>query len=884
MISNLWGASVSERIRSDALKNALCASALSIPLLCASVSAVAVTSEVFLDGVAYQVSSTNGDAIWAIDPPTGNLVYDNAEGSNSSSAVLYSSESYRSENGFRVSVFFETSSIGSARGNELSFGLVRDDGNLSSPGMDNPFGNNSSVISIGANVTGNQRGLRLSDGRQSTLLDTAGTRSNFTTGVLNKLTLEVARGGHWTYRINDSYEESGVVLDGLDLDTSYKFAAFGRSGAASKSIMAIVVEDNYAPGERAANIRTTWGINVGNVVLDQIADFKTIDFASVGFNSGASTSADHFAPNRLLEILANGEPENLHVPTWGDLSKDEPQNDPQLARILGVKEANLQVQAYTNSENFVGTNGAEFVVLADRFKNYCDTDPVASTFLNKPYMTGTWDGRRNAYIDNGDFPNRKYMFCYAEYVLKDYGMRYGEYIDSWTFDCGRCIVEIGGDVSNSGQIEEQRIYQAFADAIHAGNPDIPLAFNNGRSNGAAAPYSDAVFFDDFMFGHAFGGNNSHAVKGGTFERNLNFIERMEETNGSVLAGGDYTWDDKIVGNFSSKIGEGAWSYSAVQAWEDDDFLDWNLRALTSGGSMSWSGAIPRNGTPVLFDYAFDLYKKLDDHLIANEARNQPNWARGITYLPAAYGGERYTRTLVEGEDFYHPRRRDIFISLGSDAPDWLSINESAAGSGSWVLNGTPPDASDIIQFELVATEPNGASASRTVNLVVESDNPPVVVMPGNVIPTVTPPINTASPVVVITKRNASGFAFDARNGGANGQNITLWTADSRNVNQQWLEISRGDDYYSYQKSGTNFCIDGNNGSGRNQNVYLWTCNDNNQNQQWKKIDAGDGYYRLEKRNAPGYVLNGGNDGADGQNINLWNTGSNQNLQWRITNQ
>ena len=117
------------------------------------------------------------------------------------------------------------------------------------------------------------------------------------------------------------------------------------------------------------------------MVLDQIADFKTIDFASVGFNSGASTSADHFAPNRLLEILADGEPENLHVPTWGDLSKDEPQNDPQLARILGVKEANLQVQAYTNSENFVGTNGAEFVVLADRFKNYCDTDPVASTFL-----------------------------------------------------------------------------------------------------------------------------------------------------------------------------------------------------------------------------------------------------------------------------------------------------------------------------------------------------------------------------------------------------------------------------------------------------------------------------------------------------------------------
>ena len=331
MICNLRRASVSERIRSDAFKYAVCVSALSIPLLLASVSAVAATSRVLLDNVTYQVSSTNGDAIWAIDPSTGNIVYDNAEGSNSSSAVLYSLDSYQSENGFRVSVYFETSSIGSDRGNELSFGLVRDDGNLSSPGMDNPFGNNSSVVSIGASVAGNQRGLRFSDGRQSTLLDTAGTRIDFTVGEVNKLTLEVARGGHWTYRINDSYEESGVVLDGLDLDTSYKFAAFGRSGAASKSIMAVVVEDNYAPGERADNIRTTWGINVGNAVLDQIADFKTIDFASVGFNSGASTSADHFAPNKLLEVLADGEPENLHVPTWGDLSKDEPQNDPQLA-------------------------------------------------------------------------------------------------------------------------------------------------------------------------------------------------------------------------------------------------------------------------------------------------------------------------------------------------------------------------------------------------------------------------------------------------------------------------------------------------------------------------------------------------------------------------
>ena len=883
----------SKRLRASAQRLALSCVALTIPLIMASASAFAADSQVFLDSEVFETSSTAGDAIWTTDALTGNVEYDNAGGATSNGAILYSSDSYRSENGFRVSVYFETSSTNSRNNNEFSFGLVRDDGSLANPGSDNPFGSNSSVVSIGANITGNQRGIRFSDGSRSTLLDTAGTRVDFAAGNVSKLTLEVARGGHWTYRINDSYEESGVVLDGLDLDESYKFAAYARSGAASKTIMAVVVENNYAPGERADNVRTTWGINVGNMVLDQITDFKTIDFAGVGFNSGASTSADHFAPNRLLEILADGESENLHVPTWGDLSQDEPQNDPQLARILAVKEANLQVQAYTNSENFAGTNGAEYAVLADRFLNWCDTDPGAVAFLDKPYMTGTWNERSQSYVDTGDFPKRKYMFCYAEYVLKDYGLRYGKYMDSWTFDCGRCIREIGGDVHDSGQIEDQRIFQAFADAIHAGDPDIPLAFNNGRSNGAAAPFSDAVFFDDFMFGHAFGGNSSHAVKGGTFERNETFIDRIEETNGSVLVGGDYDWDDKVVGNLSSKIGEGAWSYSPVKAWEDDDFLDWNLRALTSGGSMSWSGAIPRNGRPVLYDYARDLYKKLDDYLIENEAPNQPNWARGITYLPTAEGGRSYSRTLVDGEDFFDPRGRDVFISLGSDAPDWLSVNESRAGS--YVLSGTPPDASAILSFDLVATESNGSSSTRKVDLIVESDDGPSVTVPGitnpitpiidpPVNPIVDPPVVTTSSTVTITKRNAPGFAIGSTSGGANAQNVTLRTVDSNDVNQQWVEISRGDDFYSYQKAGTNFCLDGNRGFGINQNVYLWECGDNNQNQHWKKIDVGGGFYSLEKRNGSGYLLNGQSGGANGQSVTLWEALNNRNLQWQISSQ
>ena len=137
--------------------------------------------------------------------------------------------------------------------------------------------------------------------------------------------------------------------------------------------------------------------------------------------------------------------------------------------------------------------------------------------------------------------------------------------------------------------------------------------------------------------------------------------------------------------------------------------------------------------------------------------------------------------------------------------------------------------------------------------------------------------------VHITKRNAPGYAIDGGNGGAVGQNVYLWNANETNVNQQWVEIDRGDGYYSYQKRGTNFCIGGGNGGANRQNVGLGSCNVNNYNQHWQKVAQGDGGYKLIKRNATGFAINGGNSGADGQNVNLYNSSNtSQNLQWYVS--
>ena len=141
----------------------------------------------------------------------------------------------------------------------------------------------------------------------------------------------------------------------------------------------------------------------------------------------------------------------------------------------------------------------------------------------------------------------------------------------------------------------------------------------------------------------------------------------------------------------------------------------------------------------------------------------------------------------------------------------------------------------------------------------------------------------SSNVVHITKSNATNFAIDGGNGGSDGQDVYLWSANQNNINQQWIEIDRGNGYYSYQKMNTNYCIDGGAGGATNQNVYLWNCNENNQNQHWQKVAMGEGSYKLIKRNASGFTIDGGSGGIDGQSLELYSSSVNhQNLQWIIT--
>ncbi|MGJ8672760.1 Ig-like domain-containing protein [Rubritalea sp.] len=655
-------------------------------------------------------------------------------------ALLYSENTFQSDTGFKLTVQFTTGSVGDLAAHNLSFGLIRSNTDLSGYSGYNPFTAEASLYSIGANVTAGggtaSRGLNFSNGTTNTTLDTSGTRAQFVAGETCEVTLEIGIGGYWCYRINGVYESSGVLAEGFDLSQNYHVAIYGQDDhGGGKSIQSVSLETAYAAGERAAGMRGTWNGGQGDVA--NIKHLKTIGSTIARLNEGASASGTHNAPHNLIESIASGltavggDAISAPVPSWGDLSLDEPQDDPFMAEILEVRNAGIGVKVYSNSENFVGTNTEALESFTERWKEYCDTDPEVQAFINsQPYHTGIWNSTTQQYEDaTATYPDRKYMFCYAEYVLKEYSLRYGKYVSSWVFDSADDMAK-NGDSSGSGIVEQERIFQAFANAIHAGNPEIPIAFNRGRLGNdliddPAFPYARPTRFDDFTFGHAFNGNNDHASLAvnptrneSIFASNYRHVQKMTEKNGNVHDGGEYEWDDLIVGNFHSKLGPISWQYSTPAAWAQDDFNQWNLEAMQAGGHMTWEGSVTK-GTRVLRAWAITQLELLDAHLAEFQNPGPPSWARKYTWLPDA-SDSNYNHTLVEDSDFWDPEGDNITaITPTGNAPSWLTVSESPAGSGNWVLSGIPTDVTSTTHtFDLVARDSNGLEGSREVTLVV----------------------------------------------------------------------------------------------------------------------------------------------------------------------
>ncbi len=507
-------------------------------------------------------------------------------------------------------------------------------------------------------------------------------------------------------------------------------------------------------GLRADWLRGTWGINwkpsslyngghEGLSVepfLDQISHLRTIDYIQVHLNESYIYSPVHMGPHPLLESFwqgdtdANGNPINLVVPraSFGE--------DPFLEIIKDIRAAGMKIMVYVNSSNMLNREGtinpSEIPNITTRWKEWCDTDPEAQTFIaSQPYHTDVWNADLGTYVDStAIYPDRKYMFCYAEFVLKDYAIRYGDLIDSWCFDSG-IYMGLNGDKEKNGVYEDQMIFNAFKAACHAGNPNAALSFNNGpeRDTEELNPFSEVVHADDFMFGHPYnGGNNmgSHTI--GTpplYDRNYAHIEKIKETFGNVHSGIDpqtWTWDDNVVGHFDPPMSTTSWSGGNTPALTDEEFNLWNLEAVQYGGAISWGLALVlKSGTNeqlVARDWALSQLNGMDTHLMELESPGAPNWARQETILSEAMAQSPYAHNLVDGFDFWDPEEVGVtgLSVVSGDFPEWGTLTETT--SGTWTISGTPTEAvaTDYI-FELRAQDADGGT-NRTVKLrVMEHD-------------------------------------------------------------------------------------------------------------------------------------------------------------------
>jgi hypothetical protein len=411
--------------------------------------------------------------------------------------------------------------------------------------------------------------------------------------------------------------------------------------------------------------------------------------------------------------------------------------------LVSIKAMGLRTQVYMNTGNMVRTTIPDgFPDVQERWMEWCDTDTEAQAFINsEPYRTAAYDAETGDYTDSS-YSERGYMFCYLEFVLKDYAIRYGDLIDAWVFDNPGMISGKGDDPVN-GLFEDQRIYQAFAEAVHAGNPYAALAFNNSpnRDDDATNPYTPATLYDDYMFGHPYGGNNDHASKtNGLYEKNYRFIEWNIDKSGKVhVDDPDYDedsqwlWDDQVLGHYYPKMAIESWN-GGTQAYENDDFNQWNRDMTQAGGALVWGVALNRADCsnaygPLLTakTWALEQLTQLDDHLSHEQLPGAPNWARAKTLLTAATIGQSYYQVLIEGEDFWDPEGDDITaLSIVVDVgvwPEWLNIIEDTNHQGQWILYGMPNESSAVTYTFNLNVEDASSGRIREVELVVtDSDS------------------------------------------------------------------------------------------------------------------------------------------------------------------
>ncbi|MDP5062224.1 MAG: hypothetical protein NWP64_09915, partial [Maribacter sp.] len=178
-------------------------------------------------------NSIDGGAHWSTIAPfttPGLLTYNNDGTNNSFRSVLYSEEEFQSTAGFTLTVNFSIADIDDNLGNNFSFGLISTDTDFENYIGYNPFGSDTSVYSLGVNVTSqlgvDKQGVNFTDGSSVVNVDQSGTFVQFSENTPVEVVLQVLSDNTWSYYIDGTLEASGTL--NFDFTKSYKVAFYGR--------------------------------------------------------------------------------------------------------------------------------------------------------------------------------------------------------------------------------------------------------------------------------------------------------------------------------------------------------------------------------------------------------------------------------------------------------------------------------------------------------------------------------------------------------------------------------------------------------------------------------------------------------------------------------
>lgn len=150
-------------------------------------------------------------------------------------------------------------------------------------------------------------------------------------------------------------------------------------------------------------------------------------------------------------------------------------------------------------------------------------------------------------------------------------------------------------------------------------------------------------------------------------------------------------------------------------------------------------------------------------------------------------------------------------------------------------------------------------------------------------------ITAAQAATFVMEKNDTGYSIDGNwYSTQEGEQVYLWQTDAEydNVNQHWVQLNRGDGYYSYKKYDTSLCLDGGDGGANYQAITLEPCDEENYDQHWQKtkVFSGTEIYQFIKRNNTSYAIDGSGSPSNGKGIYLYKTdSSNANQQWDLTN-